>query len=334
MLLIAGLASLAGWSQIAPVPYDPLEPVTSAPRTPNEQERAATITLLARAMRNRSLGPTYTVKSSFVASGPVSYTGGGDMEETRIGSGARRWTGHLGEFSITRLLPGGGGMFDLGWQGPIPIRVQMVRRTLVFGIGGLATATPFRVANSTWNGTPLTCILTFGAGTTAPRRDWPESEICIDSQTGLLRVASDAPGIYAVYDYSNSTEFNGGTLPGQITTSVAGTVVLQQSLTFKTPDPVDPALWTPTNEMFVSGANLVPPTRRVQKRSTGAVASQPVIVHATLGADGQVLEAEALQVSNASLSESALDLVKNTNYGPAEIRGTTPFQREIYVTVQ
>jgi hypothetical protein len=154
-----------------------------------------------------------------------------------------------------------------------------------------------------------------------PGRDWSESEYCIDTQTGFLRIASDAPGIYAVYDYSSPLDFNGQTLPNQITVFVAGTVALKQSLSIKDPDPIDPALWTPTKEMFVSGVNMVPPSRRVQRRSTNpaSTAAQPVIVHATLAEDGHVVEAEALQVLNPSLSQSALDLVKNTNYGPAEI---------------
>ena len=340
MFVITGLANLAGWSQIVgqvlPVPYDPLEPVTTAPESPSPQDRASAFALVMRARQNRALGPTYTVKSSFVASGPVSHIGPGDMEETRTKTGARRWTGHLGDFTLARLLPGPPQIFDLGSQGPIPMRMQMVRHTVLAPIEPFSSAVPIRIANSSVNGTPVTCILAFGAGTTAPGRDWSESEYCIDSQTGLLRIASDVPGIYAVYDYSSPLEFNGHTLAGQITTSVAGAVVLQQSLSIRNPDPIDPALWTPTKDMFQSGVSLVPPTRRIQKRSASptSTAAQPVIVHATLAMDGSVVEAEALQVLNSSLSQSALDLVKNTNYGPAALQGSSPLQRVIYVTVQ
>jgi hypothetical protein len=162
--------------------------------------------------------------------------------------------------------------------------------------------------------------------------DRSESEYCVESQTGLPRVVSDAPGIYSVYDYSNPVEFNAETFPSQITTSVAGSVVLQQNLSIKTPDPVEPSLWTPTNEMFVTGVNMVLPSHTVQRRSASSGA-QPVIVHATLSSEGQVVEAEALQVSNPSLSQSALDLVKTTNYGPAGTQGTSPPQREVFITV-
>ena len=340
MFLIVGFSNLAGWSpiagQILPVPNDPLEPVTSIPVPPDTQERAAASALLMRAAQNGFHGLAYTVKSTFVAYGPVSYTGPGDMEETMIGSGARRWTGHLGDFTLARLLPGPPQKFDLGSKGPIPMRMQMVRHTLLAPIERFSPAVPIRIANASVNGTPVTCILAFGAGTTAPGRDWSELEYCIDPQTGLLRIASDVPGIYAVYDYGNSVEFNRHTVASQITVFVAGAVALQQTLSFKNPDPVDPALWTPTKDMFMSGVNLVPPTRRIQKRSASptSAAAPPVIVHATLAMDGSVVEAEALQVLNSSLSQSALDLVKNTNYGPAELQGSSPIQREIYVTVQ
>jgi hypothetical protein len=77
MLLLAGLANLAGWSQIAgqvaptpiaPPPYDPLDPVTTAPHVPNAQERDAALKLLRSASQVRFLGPVHTLKSSFVAS--------------------------------------------------------------------------------------------------------------------------------------------------------------------------------------------------------------------------------------------------------------------------
>jgi hypothetical protein len=339
MFLVASLTNLLGWptlsGQVAPVPNDPLEVVTSA-HVPSDQERAAAVNLLMQAERNKAIGPIYTVKSTFMAYGPVSYTGPGDMEETKVaGPAGRRWTGHLGDFSLTRLLPTASGMSDLGWQGPIPMRIQMVRHTVLAGaLGNFGPMAPFRIANASFKGVPVTCLLAFGANNAAPGRDWSEEEYCIDPQSSLLRIASEAPGIYAVYDYSNPLTFHGRTIPGQITVSVAGSVVLEETLSIKDPDPIDPKLWTPTQAMFTNGVSLARPTRRVQSvSSVTSVAGEPVIIHATLGADGHVVEAEALQVSNP-LSQSALDLVKNTNYGPAEMAGSSPWQREIYVTVQ
>jgi hypothetical protein len=59
---------------------------------------------------------------------------------------------------------------------------------------------------------------------------------------------------------------------------------------------------------------------------------QPVIIHAALDVSGRVLEAEALQTSDSALSDAALQLVKNTNYGP--MRNRKLVQRDVFVNVQ
>jgi hypothetical protein len=64
--------------------------------------------------------------------------------------------------------------------------------------------------------------------------------------------------------------------------------------------------------------------------ATGVV--QPIIIHAALDVSGKVLEAEALQTSDSALSEAALNLVKNTNYGPA--RNRERVQRDVFINVQ
>jgi hypothetical protein len=60
--------------------------------------------------------------------------------------------------------------------------------------------------------------------------------------------------------------------------------------------------------------------------SSGSV--QPVIVHASVGGDGRVTEAELSATSDASLVQAALDRVRNMNFGP------TGGQRQIYVNVK
>jgi hypothetical protein len=64
--------------------------------------------------------------------------------------------------------------------------------------------------------------------------------------------------------------------------------------------------------------------------ATGVV--QPIIIHASLDVSGKVLEAEALQTSDSALSDAALNLVKNTNYGPA--RNRERVQRDVFINVQ
>jgi hypothetical protein len=60
--------------------------------------------------------------------------------------------------------------------------------------------------------------------------------------------------------------------------------------------------------------------------SSGSV--QPVIVHASVGGDGRVIEAELSATSDASLVQAALDHVRNRNFG------ANGGQRQIYVNVK
>ena len=64
--------------------------------------------------------------------------------------------------------------------------------------------------------------------------------------------------------------------------------------------------------------------------SNGVV--QPIVIHAAVDISGKVLEAEALQSSDAALSEAALQLVKNTNYGSLASRKLV--QRDVFINVQ
>ena len=276
----------------------------------------------------------YTVTTSFTAYGASPYSGPGEMTETSIGDGYRQWTGRLGAFSLARMLPGA---HDLGTRGPIPMPIQMVRGTLFGPIDNVLL--PLRSAEATLDGVPVTCVLTSVDGpTTTPRRDWSEVEHCVDPQSGRLRVYSEAPGLYVVYDYSSALSFHGRTLPGRITITVAGSVVVQETLSIKDPGFIDPgAFTTPTNEMWGPGLLLTRPTHlRLERGSITAPSTsvQPVIVHATLDVDGQVVEAEALQTADPVLSQSALELVKSRNFGSGARRDGAPQQREVFVTVQ
>ena len=63
----------------------------------------------------------------------------------------------------------------------------------------------------------------------------------------------------------------------------------------------------------------------------GAAIIQPVIVHALLGSDGKVLDAELVEDSGAALSQSALDLVKRSSYVRAN---NARLQREAFINVR
>ena len=66
--------------------------------------------------------------------------------------------------------------------------------------------------------------------------------------------------------------------------------------------------------------------------AVAGTATQPIIVHATLDIEGKVLEAEALQLPGSPISDAALLLVKNTNYGPS--RAGRRVQRDVFINVQ
>jgi hypothetical protein len=101
--------------------------------------------------------------------------------------------------------------------------------------------------------------------------------------------------------------------------TVAGSVVLQETLRITDPGPIDIVQFTtPTNEMWGPGLLLIPPTHLRLRRGGSPVPStsvQAVIVHATLGVDAYVVEAEPLQDVDGVLSRSAMELVKSRNFG-------------------
>ncbi len=324
--------------QVAPVPSDPLELVTNAPQTVNTPDaRAALLALLERARQNfivnPNVSPPYTLKISLTAGGPVQFTGSGDMIETRLRT-QTRWSAHLGSYSLTRIFAGPA--FDAGSGGPIPIRLQMVRSAIIWPVHNATAAAALRTANASWNGKSVTCLLLFGGATTAPGRDWRETEYCIDPQSGLLQTYSEAPGIYTVYDYGNATQFHGRMLPGQFTISEAGSVVLQATVSIQDPAADEPAFIPPTPQMVAPGVTLVPPTNMFQPGGMAQLNTpaeggiHPVVVHATVMQDGHVAEAEALQTSDPARSQAAVNLVKNSTYRAEK----SVVQREIFFRVQ
>jgi hypothetical protein len=115
-----------------------------------------------------------------------------------------------------------------------------------------------------------------------------------------------------------------------------GTTVLTAVVnSLKDAGTLNPSLLTPTPEMITPGPILsgryhFPRTVSAPTGYKGPV--QPVIVHATVGKDGRVLEAEALQNSDALLSDSAVNVVRNESWRWGDNR--LPLQRELFVNVQ
>ncbi|MGA8622775.1 MAG: hypothetical protein WB660_30160 [Candidatus Sulfotelmatobacter sp.] len=348
-LLFTLLLISFGFSQsplkTAPLPYDPLELAsgpTTVPDTP--QKRELLLNLLEHARQNNGMHtpgtPPFAMKVSFSSTGTSRYTGFGELEETWMSGNAFRWSARLGDYSQLRIFYDGAA-YDDKPRGPIPLRIQMVRQSVFWPVTGRFAPALIRMATASWQGTELACML-ISSGmndtTPSPGRRWEETEYCIDPKTGLLRTYSEAPGIYTVYDYSETFQFHGRTLARQISIVEDGATVLQihlESLTDAANS--DPDQFVPTRKMLSNGPGdiLVGPFRFPQSilappGHTGMI--QPVIVHAVLDKKGHVVEAEALQHSDSALTEAALAIVERSNYRrPDQAR---PVQREAFINVQ
>jgi len=342
-LLLVAACSLAG--QVAPVPSDPLELATGPVQIADTAEaRASILALLERARQNNHLhapaGAPFDLKVSFTASGQTLYTGAGAMEEIFMSPGAWRWTAHLGDYSQTRIYYHGLA-YDTNAHAYLPLRLQMVRSAIFWPVSGNLADMLIRIAPANWQGVPVTCALISGPRSepsTIPGRRWQEEEYCIDPKSGLLQTYSVAPGIYNVYDYSTALQFHGSTIAPQITVEENGSPVLQVHIdTLQDAGSVDQSMFTPTAQMQSPGVVIRGPLRFPQFATSNTVdpgTIQPVIVHAVLDATGKVLEAESLQPSNGSLSDAALQLVKNSNYGAYSSPRGVPLQREVFINVQ
>jgi len=342
--LISSFASAQSQLSVAPLPGDPMELVTGAthvPTTPQEREQA--LNLLERARQNADLhtpgAAPFILRVSFSASGNVLGTGSGEMEETWISPQNGQWTAHLGNFAITRTLSQGL-IFDDRQVTFIPIRLHMLRDALFWPINfGAPGHILIRTANANWRGKEVTCIMTSGGmadPTPTPGRRWWEREFCVDPKTGLLQILSDAPGIYFVYDYTGGPQFHGRSVPKNISVFSAGKSVLEahvESMSDASNITAESLASSNTPRRFgpvLSGATRFPHIIHV---APGAATVQPVIVHAILDPKGEVMDAELIEMADAALSQSALEIVKHTVFHREEVRGGR-MQTEAFINVQ
>lgn len=334
-------------SAVAPLPTDPLELATGDTlKVANPENRALILNLLERARQNGSElyaagSPPVHLKVSFTSSGQTRYSGAGEMEEIRYSRFTSwRWTAHLGDYSQVRIFQNGV-PYDEKTPGPIPLRVQMVRGAVIWPMDNVRPGTMIRVATAQWRGTEVMCaLLSFDEAASAARgRHWNEREFCVDTKSALLRIYSEAPGTYTVYDYNEALHFHGRTIARQISVVESGATVLQIRVeSVEDAGTPDPSLFTPTKEMLARGPGivLIPAVRIPSGMAPPAGHSgklEPVIIHASIDDHGKVLEAEALQNSDPSLSDAALAMVKDLTY-PPRTRATGPVQTEAFINVE
>lgn len=339
--LCAGFVT-AQTKQVAPVPGDPLELATGpAVIADTPEKRSAILNLLERARQNNNLHVNgmnpFELKASFNSSGPAGNSEPGMLEESWLSGATWKWSEHLGSYAQLRIFHKGVA-YDSNPHSYQPLRLQMIRQAIFWPVAGNFANDVIRVAEASWNGKPVTCALIAGPRAKASEetgRQWIEEEFCVDPATGFLQTYSIAPGIYDAYDYSNALEFHGHSLARRITivenSIPVATVELNEIKDLNT---ADNNLFTPGADMKGPGIMIGPPMRfpQVAKNATATGVVQPIIVHAALDVSGRVLEAEALQTSDAAASDAALKLVRNTNYGPARNRELV--QRDVFINVQ
>jgi len=327
-------------AQTNPPPPDPHEMVTREPHTLTKPaDRSAALDFLDRARQNYDLhdiSTPYELKVSFATSGATQMEGEWTMEEVSDGGSRWRWTAHIRDLQVIRIGVDGR-VYGTNASEPVPLRVQMVRSALLSPIGRNAGSSAIRAADVERGGKAMSCLLLSGAIPPNPApRSWYETEYCIDPATGLLQMWSEAPGIYAVYDYNGAAEFHGHTLPRQISIFEEGRLAVQARVeSLKDAPNLDPNLFEPAPEMVDAGGSfaLAAPKRLPMRVDPSDAPTstffQPVIVHAILDAqDGSVLDAEALQTTDRDLSRQAMELVRSTSFEPSG------FQQEVFVNVQ
>lgn len=343
----AGLSLAALAQNPSPVAVDPLANSGVQIQAVNEPaRRAALLQFLAGARVNyglRAAGQAYDLKVTFnVNSGGVTaYDGPWQMEDIFDPQLGLRWTASSGSYSITRISANGA-LYGIETGDHVPLRLHEARAALFDPIPSAQNAnrSAIRTAGASFNGDQLTCILLSGAGNRravnvappAPGRRWDETEECIDPQSGLLRVHSQVPGRYYLYDYTDAPRLsNGRILPRRVIVSEAGktvTEILVDSLREVSPDP---NLFAPTDEMRAKGRPVFLGTaQKLFRAFPGSPIAGTVCVFGLVTPSGELVEAHSLQPDDPT-SQAALQAAGNITLSPIPATGGHPQQYFVFI---
>src|SRR5277367_4473056 len=243
-LIVESALPLVGFGQsapkIAPVPSDSLELVAGQVQVAGPASRKAILDLLYRARNTYALrvaGQGYDLKVNFAVDslGQTDYDGAWEMEDLFVPGQGLHWTAKIAAGYTITGISAHGEQYGEGTSSAVPLRLQEARGLLFDPLPSVAYASreSIRTSTATFRGAPVTCVLLSSskkAATPALGRGWEESEECIDPQSGLLQLHSEAPGRYAVYDYSNAPLLGGHMLPRSVTVTEAGKVVSKISV--------------------------------------------------------------------------------------------------------
>lgn len=349
--ILAGCLPSAVLAQGTPraesIPPDPLELAASrVAGAPSAVNRPDALELLRRAHTNLALrGGTrgYDLKVSFTVNsgGQTAQDGDWQMEDMFDPGVGSRWTAMgPGGYRITRIRTKDGMLYGDETAAYVPLRLQEARATLFDPLpsaDGLDRAS-VRTTTASYNGMELTCLLT------GPRADaragggrlWNEAEHCIDPQSGLLATASQVPGRYFAYDYSDARRFDGHVLPSKVVVSEGGKSVTTISVdSVSALDSPDPNLFVPTEAMKAKGRPIVlggaHKITRAAAPGTPPAGSAPdaVCVFGVMTPEGQLMEAHSLQPSDPN-SAAAVEAARQTVYQRPPL-GVEPQQYFLFI---
>ena len=346
-LMAFGQSAAQNAPRIAPVPRDPLELATGeiqAADTP--ASRQAALQLLGRARANfalRSTRQAYDLKVSFTVDShdETTYDGAWRMEDLFGPRQGHRWTATAASGYTTTAIAAAGDVYADGTSNTVPLRLLEVRGALFDPLQSpdYAARGSIRTSSATFRGATVTCLLLSRSRNPSALsgRDWEETEECIDPQSGLLQVHSQAPGIYAVYDYSNAPRFGGHTLPRSVTISEAGRVVSKVSVdSLQEMSAPDPSLFVPTDAMKAKGPAVAMTSATKITRIQGSASLtpgatiRPVCVFGMVTPSGHLVEAHALQPSDPN-SQAAVEDAKKIDFSPQTPAGSAPRQHFVFV---
>ncbi len=349
IFLLTGLFSVIGLAQngssipVAPMPADPLEPVNGGivvPSTPDQRLAAQQIIVKARDQYKLHAGAPFDLKLTFNATGRSRYEGTGTLEELFLGMNGFRWTAQFGNYTQTRITGTMGLIYDDKPPGEIPMRLQQLREAVFSPIYANPQSAFIRTATVIVNNEELNCVLLSGSSAESfkvQRRRWSETEWCVNSQTGLLRIASEAPGAYTVYDYTDALRFHDLTLPRYIRVSEFGSAVLDIRLESVT-DPASldrqqltPAAGMKTGPVLQDAIHLFASVPDGSRRRPTIM--RQVVVHAIVGANGRALETELAETSDPSLAGAALDFANHFSYSVPTPPGAVVKQSQVYLHI-
>jgi hypothetical protein len=348
---IVGGLSLAAFGQsapgMAPVPRDPLELATGqiqAAGTPVSRDAALQLLAHARnAYQLRNARQAWDLKVRFAVNslGATNYDGDWEMEDVFSPGQGVHWTATSSAgYAMTGIFADKA-TYAEGSASAIPLRLQEARAMLFNPLPSVAYAGSgsIRTVAASFRGAAVTCVLlahSRNVSNPAVGRGWDESEECIDSQSGLLQVHSDAPGRYAVYEYSNAVQLGSHRLPQTVTITEGGRVVSKISVeSLQGIGAADPSLFVPTKGMKAAQATVMTSATKVSRIQgqgpyTPAMTVKPVCVFGIVTPAGQLVEAHSLQPDDPN-SEAAIKDAKAIDFSPSMSAEGPPRQHFVFV---